>query len=485
MNLSKACGVKAALVAQVDNNVSVVESDVFDFDPLILRSSDIRGLVSIQLNQDLYYRMGQALAEYLGAYQVRSVFVAQDARLSSPAFTTALIQGLSDAGVSVLDLGRVPTPVLYFACHEMNEHSGFMVTGSHNPAEYNGLKLVIQGRSVQHADLEAIFSLIHKPYLASLPAAVSSFDILPLYLARVQQSVKLHRPLKVVIDAGNGVAGPLAVELLSQLGCELISLYCEMDGHFLNHHPDPAVEANLSDLKHAVIAEQADIGLAFDGDGDRLGVVTNTAEVIWPDRLMMFFAKALLVEHPKAMFVFDVKCSSELPKLIESLGGRARMCPTGHSLVKAAMIEHGALFAGEMSGHLFFKDAWYGFDDALYSACRLLSILSQSDMTAEQQFEQLPCRFSTPELKILMNDADKHKFMAEFCHKARFEQAEYIRIDGLRIEYPDSWGLLRASNTTAALVARFEADDEAGLLHIQALFRAQILAVNPLLQLPF
>lgn len=308
---------------------------------------------------------------------------------------------------------------------------------------------------------------------------------MPSYQQRIMSDMQIKRPLKVVVDCGNGIAGPVVPKVLEALGCEVIPLYCDVDGRFPNHHPDPTIESNLADLKIAVANHQADIGLAFDGDADRLGLITNTGEMIWPDRLMMLYVREVLARRPGATIVFDVKCSSHLQKVIEAAGGVARMCPTGHSIVKRVMKEENAVLAGEMSGHLFFKDRWYGFDDALYSACRLLEIISASSMTVSEQFELIPNSINTPELKIGIADEEKFGFMERFNQSAQFFEAQVIDIDGLRVEFPKGWGLLRASNTTPCLVARFEAEDNDSLEQIQLMFREQMQLVDMELELPF
>ena len=312
-----------------------------------------------------------------------------------------------------------------------------------------------------------------------------TFDIMPAYIERIVSDMRLKRPLKVVVDCGNGIAGPIVPQVIRQLGCEVIELYCDVDGRFPNHHPDPTVEANLADLKTAVALHNADIGLAFDGDADRLGVVTNQGEMICPDRLMMLYAREVLTRNPGSTIVYDVKCSSHLASVITQAGGIAKMCPTGHSIVKRVMKEEHAALAGEMSGHLFFKDRWYGFDDALYSACRLLEILSDSVESASEQFGAIPNSVNTPEIKISIADDHKFTFMQRFCRQASFPDAQLITIDGLRVEFAHGWGLVRASNTTPCLVARFEARDEESLCDIQALFKAQLQVIDGSLVIPF
>lgn len=456
--------------------------------PEIFRAYDIRGIVGQQLNEQTFYAIGKAVSCRLNALERSDIFVARDGRLTSECLTQALIQGLRDSGIRVVDLGAVATPVMYFATH-IDEHidSGLMVTGSHNPAEYNGIKLVLAKKTLADDDIQALYASIlnQETLAASTIGAYEVRDIIPQYIARIVSDVKLKKPLKVVVDCGNGIAGPIVPQVLRELGCEVVELFCEVDGRFPNHHPDPSVEANLVDLKHAVLAHQADIGLAFDGDADRLGVVTNQGELIWPDRLMMMYARHLLKDNPGATIVYDVKCSSHLQAVIEAAGGVAKMCPTGHSIVKRVMKEDHALLAGEMSGHLFFKERWYGFDDALYSACRLLEMVSESSQTVDDQFLAIPNSINTPEIKIPIIEEEKFAFMHRFSQEAIFHEAKRIDIDGLRVEFEHGWGLIRASNTTPCLVARFEALDLHSLNRIKALFKTQMQSINAQLAIPF
>ncbi|PJD93998.1 MAG: phosphomannomutase/phosphoglucomutase [Legionella sp.] len=449
------------------------------------RAYDIRGIINKDLDEHSFYTIGLGIAYYLGQLGRKDIFIARDARLTSQYLAQALKQGLLDSGIHVVDLGEVATPVMYYATNTQDIDSGLMVTGSHNPADYNGIKMVLAGKTLTEKDITRLYEYIEQKQRLFGEGQEELRSILPAYRERIVSDVALKKPLKVVVDCGNGVAGPEVPQVLRALGCDVIPLYCDIDGRFPNHHPDPTVEANLSDLKQAVLAHQADIGLAFDGDADRLGVITNQGEIIWPDRLMMFYARALLQHHPKATIVFDVKCSSHLAKVIETSGGIARMCPTGHSIVKAVMREEQALLAGEMSGHLFFKDRWYGFDDALYSACRLLEIIAASPLSVDEQFATIPNSINTPEIKIPISDEEKFVFMQQFIQLAQFPEARMITIDGLRVELANGWGLLRASNTTPCLVARFEADDQPGLRQIQALFKEQIQQVNSSLTIPF
>lgn len=454
-------------------------------DRSVFRAYDIRGIIGAQLDEDAFYSIGRAISCRLHALGRTNVLVARDGRLTSDQLTNALMQGLLESGINVVDLGAVATPVMYYATHVYGIDSGLMVTGSHNPADYNGIKMVLAGTTLADADIQLLHDLVIHGESISGQGEYQTFDIMPDYIQRIVGDMALKRPLKVVVDCGNGIAGPIVPEVIRQLGCEVIELYCDVDGRFPNHHPDPTVEANLVDLKAAVAMHNADIGLAFDGDADRLGVITNTGELIWPDRLMMLYARDVLTRNPGSTIVFDVKCSSHLAEVITQAGGVARMCPTGHSIVKRVMKNEHAALAGEMSGHLFFKDRWYGFDDALYSACRLLEIISSSSDTVSAQFAAIPNSVNTPEIKISIVDDEKFGFMQRFTEQANFPNAQRITIDGLRVEFPQGWGLIRASNTTPCLVARFEAQDMENLNAIQALFKTQLQEMDEHLVIPF
>lgn len=451
----------------------------------VFRAYDIRGVIGKELDEDAFYSIGLAIAYRLTELNRQAIFLAQDGRLTSPSLGKALKQGLLDSGIDVVDLGAVATPVMYFATHTQELDCGLMVTGSHNPADYNGIKIVLAGKTLAQDDIDTLYNLVVSAARVYGHGKEISFDIMEDYTKRILSDVHLHRPLKVVVDCGNGIAGPIIPQVLEGMGCEVIPLYCDVDGNFPNHHPDPTIEANLADLKAAVAKHKADIGLAFDGDADRLGLVTNLGEMIWPDRLMMLYALEVLSRNPGATIVYDVKCSSHLERVIKEAGGIAKMCPTGHSLVKAVMKKEQAALAGEMSGHLFFKDRWYGFDDALYSACRLLEIISASDLTVNEQFELIPNSVNTPELKIYIDDANKFNFMQRFSEEALFDKARIITIDGLRVEFENGWGLLRASNTTPCLVARFEAIDSDNLEIIKRLFKTEMHKLDADLVLPF
>lgn len=457
----------------------------------LFKAYDIRGVVQTALTEEAVSAIGLALGAMARAQGIGTMVVGRDGRLSGPALSAALMAGLCAAGVDVIDIGMVPTPLVYFATVLTGCGSGVAVTGSHNPPEYNGLKMMLAGRTLHGEEIQAIAEALSDParyqtLFAGELGKVRSLDVVPDYLARVSGDVKLARPLKVVVDAGNGVAGAVAPALLRALGIvELTQLYCEVDGTFPNHHPDPAHPENLQDLMRVVREKDADIGLAFDGDGDRLGVVTRGGQMIYPDRQLMLYAADVLEDHPGATIIYDVKCTRNLAPWIRSRGGDPQMWCTGHSLIKARMKELGAKLAGEMSGHIFFNDRWYGFDDGLYTAARLLEILSRvADPGA--LLEALPDACSTPELQIPLTEGENVRLINALKAQGHFSGAsEVITLDGLRVEYPDGFGLVRASNTTPVLVLRFEADDAQALARIQQAIRAALLAVRPDLSIPF
>lgn len=467
----------AALNKQRKDNVMIPSS--------IFRAYDIRGVVGDTLTADIVYELGRAIGSEAYARGQQTVIVARDGRLSGPEFVQALSNGLRASGRDVIDVGRVPTPVLYFATHYLSSSSGVMVTGSHNPPNYNGFKMVLRGETLAEAAIQRLRSRLETGELISGGGSYRVADVVPDYIERITSDVQLARPLKVVVDCGNGVAGEIAPRLLRLLGCEVIELFCEIDGNFPNHHPDPSQPENVADLINAVARHKADVGLAFDGDGDRLGVISSQGEIIWADRQMMLYAKDVLSRNPGAEIIFDIKCSTHLARVITENGGRPLMWKTGHSLVKAKMKETGALLAGEMSGHIFFKERWYGFDDALYTAVRLLEILARDPRNSSEVFAELPNAISTPELKIEVQEGEQQPFVARLLERARFADAEITTIDGLRADFKDGWGLVRASNTTPSLVLRFEADNTVALQRIQEQFRAILMEMNPELVLPF
>lgn len=451
----------------------------------IFRAYDIRGVVGDTLTTETAYWVGRAVGSESLAKGEPNVSVGRDGRLSGPQLVEHLIQGLVDSGCSVSDVGMVPTPVLYFAANVLAGKSGVMLTGSHNPPDYNGFKIVIAGDTLANEQIQALRQRIETNDLAEGVGQAEQVDVLASYFKRIRDDIALAKPLKVVVDCGNGAAGVIAPQLIEALGCKVIPLFCEVDGNFPNHHPDPGKLENLEDLIAKVKSENADLGLAFDGDGDRVGVVTNTGAVVYPDRLLMLFAKDVVSRNPGADIIFDVKCTRRLTPLISGYGGRPVMWKTGHSLIKKKMKETGALLAGEMSGHIFFKERWYGFDDGIYSAVRLLEILSQDKRSAEQVFAAFPNDLSTPEINITVTEESKFTIIEALRREAQWGEASITTLDGLRVDYPKGWGLVRASNTTPVLVLRFEAETEAELKRIQDVFRAQLYTVAPDLKLPF
>ncbi len=454
-------------------------------DPTIFKAYDIRGIVDESLTTDAVYWIGRALGAEAEARGEQHVYVARDGRLSGPKLIEALIRGLREAGRDVTDLGMVPTPVLYYAAYALGTGSGIMLTGSHNPPNYNGLKMVLGGTTLAGPDIQVLRQRIESADLTQGEGRFDSADVVPQYIERITSDIGLARPMKVIVDCGNGVAGVAAPQLLRALGCEVSELFCEVDGNFPNHHPDPSQPENLEDLQRALQTQHADIGLAFDGDGDRLGVITPSGAVIWADRQMMLYARDVISRNPGAEIIYDIKCTSHLARVIEEAGGRALMWKTGHSFVKAKLKETGNLLAGEMSGHIFFKERWYGFDDALYTAARLLEILAADGRPADEIFNALPDSINTPELKLHTAEGENHSLMERLQAAANFPDARITTIDGIRADFSDGFGLVRASNTTPCLVIRFEAEDEAGLARIQGEFRQLILSQAPEAELPF
>ncbi|NWD76652.1 phosphomannomutase/phosphoglucomutase [Pseudomonas gingeri] len=455
------------------------------FPDSIFRAYDIRGTVPEFLNGETAYWIGRAIGAQSLAQGEPNVSVGRDGRLSGPELVQQLIQGLHDSGCHVSDVGLVPTPALYYAANVLAGKSGVMLTGSHNPSNYNGFKIVIAGDTLANEQIQALHTRLKTNDLSSGKGSIEKVDILTPYFEQIRNDIVLAKKLKVVIDCGNGAAGVIAPRLIEALGCEVISLFEEVDGNFPNHHPDPGKPENLVDLIAKVKESGADLGLAFDGDGDRVGVVTNTGNIVFPDRLLMLFAKDVVARNPGADIIFDVKCTRRLTPLIREYGGRPVMWKTGHSLIKKKMKESGALLAGEMSGHIFFKERWFGFDDGIYSAARLLEILSQEKSSAEDLFATFPNDISTPEININVTDEGKFSIIDALQRDADWGDANLTTIDGVRVDYPQGWGLVRASNTTPVLVLRFEADSEAELQRIKDVFHAQLKRVAPDLPLPF
>lgn len=450
------------------------------------KAYDIRGTVPDVLNEPFARALGRALAARARAAGVPAVVVGRDGRHSGPMLADALQAGLLEGGVDVLDIGQVPTPLVYFAAHHESTGSGVAITGSHNPPRYNGFKMMMAGDTLYGEAITALATEMNRPLPEGVaPGRRRATDLVPTYIERIVSDVKLARPMRIAIDCGNGVAGAVAPALYRALGCEVIELFCEVDGDFPNHHPDPADPHNLQDLIRAVAEHDCELGLAFDGDGDRLGVVTRSGQIIWPDRQLMLFARDVLSRNPGAAIIFDVKCSRYVAQEILKAGGEPLMWRTGHSLIKAKLKETGAPLAGEMSGHTFFKERWFGFDDGLYSGARLLEILAR-EPDPSAVLEALPQAVSTPELKLDTAEGAQFELVRQLQERGDFAGADrVITIDGVRAEFADGFGLARPSNTTPVVVLRFEADDEAALARIQAVFREQLLRFAPDASLPF
>ncbi|HXV07301.1 MAG TPA: phosphomannomutase/phosphoglucomutase [Burkholderiales bacterium] len=453
--------------------------------PEIFKAYDVRGVVGKTLTPEIAELIGRAVGSRARALDQTTVCIGRDGRLSGPSLCAGLARGLQAAGVDVIDVGRVATPMLYFATFHLQTGSGVMVTGSHNPPDYNGLKMMVAGETLSGDAIQGLRERIERDDFASGSGGYRQTDVTQAYFDRIAGDVKLARPLAIVVDCGNGVPGAFAPELYRRLGCKVRELFCEVDGTFPNHHPDPSQPENLEDLMHALASGEEELGLAFDGDGDRLGVVTKAGKIIYPDRQLMLFAADVLSRNPGAQVIFDVKSTRNLFSWIDAHGGRPLLWKTGHSLIKAKMKETGALLAGEMSGHVFFKERWYGFDDGMYAGARLLEYLSRCpDIDAE--FARLPDSVNTPELQIRLEEGENYALIGKLQRSARFEGArEVITIDGLRVEYADGFGLARASNTTPVVVLRFEADNPAALRRIQEDFRRVLSAGAPQATLPF
>jgi phosphomannomutase/phosphoglucomutase len=453
--------------------------------PDIFKAYDIRGIVGKTLTPPIVRAVGQALGSLALGRSRDTIVVARDGRLSGPELCRALADGIRASGASVIDIGMVTTPMSYFAAHELGTQCSVAVTGSHNPPDYNGLKMVIDGETLAGDAIAALKDRIEKGELKRGSGTYRTEDIATRYLDRIAGDIKLSRPLKVAVDCGNGVAGAFAPALFRRLSCPVTELFCEVDGNFPNHHPDPSQPKNLQDLIRSLAKTDNELGFAFDGDGDRLGVVTKAGHIIYPDRQLMLFAADMLARNPGALVIYDVKSTRNLKPWIVNHGGAPLLWKTGHSLIKLKMKESGALLAGEMSGHTFFKERWYGFDDGLYAGARLLEILSRN-ADPSVVLDSLPESVSTPELNVASGAESPHTLIAKLAEKASFPGAtDIIRIDGLRVEYADGFGLARASNTTPVIVLRFEADSEPALKRIQGEFRRVFAASAPGVSLPF
>ncbi|MDO5638843.1 MAG: phosphomannomutase/phosphoglucomutase [Neisseria sp.] len=454
--------------------------------PDIFKAYDIRGIVGKTLTNEAAYLIGKAIAARAAAKGVKQIAIGRDGRLSGPELMKNLSRGFTDSGINVVNVGMVATPMLYFAAWQHCEGSGVMITGSHNPPDYNGFKMMLAGDTLAGEAIQELLAAIQNDEFvqSAAPGSVTETSVAADYQAHIVGHIKLARPMNIVIDAGNGVAGAYAGDLFRALGCTVTELFCEVDGHFPNHHPDPAKPENLQDVIKALQSSDAEIGLAFDGDADRLGVVTKDGQIIYPDRQLMLFAQDVLSRNPGAKVIFDVKSTRLLAPWIKEHGGEPIMEKTGHSFIKTSMKKNGALLAGEMSGHTFFKERWFGFDDGMYAGCRLLEILSRSN-NPSAVLNALPQSTSTPELNIKLPDGSNgHAVIAELEKTAQFEGAQdVITIDGLRVEYADGFGLMRASNTTPVLVLRFEADSQEAIERIQNQFKA-VIESKPGLQWP-
>jgi len=451
----------------------------------VFKAYDIRGIVGQTIDERFAEHLGRAFGTEARASGEKAVAVGRDGRLSGPALAAALIRGLASTGVDVVDIGAVTTPMLYYVAATRGAHgcrSGIQITGSHNPKDYNGFKMVLAGRAIHGADIQRLRERIEAEDYARGPGRTASLDITAEYSARIVNDCRMARPLKIVVDSGNGIPGATAPAILRALGCHVVDLYSRVDGDFPNHHPDPSKPENLEDLKLVVRATEADLGLAFDGDGDRLGIVTRRGNIIYPDRQIMLFARDVLKRHPGAPIIFDVKCSQRLPVAIREAGGKPVMWKTGHSLIKAKLKELGSPFAGEMSGHIFFGERWYGFDDAMYTAGRLLEIVSRY-IDPSAVLEDLPSSYSTPELNVPCAEGEHHRVVARLLERVangqlKFTGGQVCSIDGLRVDFDDGFGLIRASNTTPVLVLRFEGHTEAALARIERTMMGALRSVK-------
>lgn len=467
--------------------VEEMEEDVpCAINPAIFRAYDIRGVVGKDLTDDVCYWIGRAIGSEVLAQNFKSINLAWDGRHSSPNFATALERGVLESGCNVVSLGAAPTGLLYFATHELESPCGVVITGSHNPAEFNGIKIVINQQPLAQTELDGLLRRINERNLTRGQGQRDVRNLNSAYIERLSEDIHIQRPLKVVVDAGNGIAGPLAIKLMEALGLQATFLFCDVDGDFPNHHPDPGVIKNVRTLRETVVKERADLGLAFDGDGDRVALVDNRGKIIWPDRLLMLLAQNILSKQPGSTVLFDVKCSRHLSRLITQLGGKPAMGQTGHSLMKRQLQKLKAAVGGEFSGHIYIQDRWYGFDDGLYAAARLVEILSQHSQSVAEVFAAFPEDVSTPEITIDTNDQRKFAIVQALTKDADLQAgAQVSNVDGLRIEFADGWGLIRPSNTTPKLTLRFAGDDASSVARIQALIKEALKKHAPELQIPF
>ena len=453
----------------------------------IFKAYDIRGIYGKELTLDAIGLIAKSISN-LYPNDNDTIVIGRDGRNSSSEISKALIDSFLKNGKNVIDIGEVPTPLLYFAVNHFSLNSGIIITGSHNPKEYNGLKMIMDGHTLSGEEITRIYDDIIDGAFSNLNLLNTSYKNLNIcdeYIKQVHRNISIKKKLKIAVDAGNGVAGPIAVEIYRKLGLELIELYCSVDGDFPNHHPNPSDPKNLIDLINEVKKSKCDLGIAFDGDGDRCLILDNKGNIVWPDRQMMIFSKDILSQNQNAKVIYDVKSSRFLANVIKDSGGEPIMCRTGHSYIKKMMRETNAILAGEMSGHVFFNDKWYGFDDGIYCGARMIEIVSNQSIESSEIFADLPNSFSTPEINIPVDkDGIQHDFMEKFKSSAIFEDAEISTIDGLRVDYDDGWGLLRASNTTSCLVMRFEAESKGRLLEIKNSFISQIRKIDSRLEIP-
>ena len=453
----------------------------------IFKAYDIRGIYGKELTLDAIALIAKSISN-LYPNDNDTIVIGRDGRNSSAEISKALIDSFLQNGKNVIDIGEVPTPLLYFAVNHLSLNSGIIITGSHNPKEYNGLKMIMDGHTLSGGEITRIYDDIIDGAFSNLNLLKTSYKNLNIsdeYIKQVNRNISIKKKLKIAVDAGNGVAGPIAVEIYRKLGLELIELYCSVDGDFPNHHPNPSDPKNLIDLINEVKKSKCDLGIAFDGDGDRCLILDNKGNIVWPDRQMMIFSKDILSQNQNAKVIYDVKSSRFLANVIKDSGGEPIMCRTGHSYIKKMMRETNAILAGEMSGHIFFNDKWYGFDDGIYCGARMIEIVSNQSIESSEIFADLPNSFSTPEINIPVDkDGIQHDFMEKFKSSAIFEEAEISTIDGLRVDYDDGWGLLRASNTTSCLVMRFEAESKGRLLEIKNSFISQIRKIDSRLEIP-
>ena len=453
----------------------------------IFKAYDIRGIYKKELTLESIDLIARSLSDL---YQKDNdiIVVGRDGRLSSEAISNTLIRGLLESGKKVIDIGQVPTPLLYFAVNYFKINSGIIVTGSHNPKNYNGLKIIMDNHALAGEEIQNIYNKILSKNLKKInknsEVGEEKINIEKNYLEAILKDIKINKKLKVAIDAGNGAAGPISLKIYKKLGLEVIDLYCDIDGNFPNHHPNPSEPKNLINLISSVKENKCDIGVAFDGDGDRCLIIDNLGNILWPDRQMMLYSKNILSKNANEKIVFDVKSSKDLPIYIKEYGGIAVMSRTGHSYIKMKMKEINAILGGEMSGHIFFKDRWFGFDDGIYASLRMLEIISNENKKSSEIFDELPSSYSTPEINIKVDkDGNQHEFMKKFCSKVNFDGAEISKIDGLRADFKNGWGLVRASNTTPCLVMRFEANTEEELKEIQDKFTSEILNIDSTLEI--